>query len=522
MTTHITTETTIAPLLFPRLETIDVEFARELKINKNVPEEERLKLKRYLKNVINGNQVRQEYILGKDTRLAGEDLGRLVPASGIGLQNFKRNVRSALAKNYYFDVDIVNAAPTILVQYAEQRGWNVEHLKRYVEQREELLGEVQKVCNVDRGEAKELATKIIFGGSATGMPEFFVDLQQEIYRLIRNVTNANADRLKKLKKNERSGYAYIYQTEERRCLLALDKALQDRGRSLDVFIHDGGLVRKKDNETIFPTKLLRDCEAEIEKETGYKVSLIIKPMETDLDRVEASDNLIPADTIIDDVFAARRFVEMMGEYIVRDGSRVYLFDSNTGIWSDSEGLLDDKITEAGAQLVFRQVTNNTEVIHNYSGICSRRENLKRVLCSVLPNKKDYFKDRIDTDIGKLLFANGIYDFSTKTFTSGFNHNIVFKCCIPRDFPTQRNKEKEDFVMKTFFRDPFRNPEVGDVFLHYVARGLYGDYKMKKAIIAIGPTNSSKGTFNKFIRNVCGSGVIGSFNGNSLLLRNGDS
>lgn len=525
MTTTVTTTETSTLPEYTRMETIDIEFARELKINKQVPEEERSKLKRYLKKIINGNQVCVDYVLGKTVRYAGEDLGRLVPINGIGLQNFKRNVRSALAKNYYFDVDIVNAAPTILVQYAEQRGWNVDNLKRYTTQREELLQEVQSCCGVDRSEAKERVNKIIFGGSAIGMPEFFCnEFTQEIRRLILNINNANIESLRFLKKSgkgDRSGIAYIYQTEERKCLLALDKALGLRGRSLEVFIHDGGLVRKKENETIFPPRLLRECEAEIEKETGYKISLLVKPMETDLERADENENLLPPDILVDDVFAARRFVELMGEYIIRDGNQIFLFDVHTGIWSDDEGLLDDKITEAGQNLIFRQVTDKTETIYNYSGVVSRRNNLKSVLCSVLPNKKDYFKDRVDTDIGKLLFANGIYDFKTDTFSLGFNHQIIFKNAIPRDFPNTRDLEKEAFVMKTFFRDPFRNPAVGDIFLHYVARGLSGDYKMKKTVVNIGPTNSSKGTFNKFLRLVCGSDMIGAFNGDSLLLRSGD-
>ena len=45
------------------------------------------------------------------------------------------------------------------------------------------------------------------------------------------------------------------------------------------YIHDGGLVRKLDNETqMFPQQLLNECEACVH-EMGYELRLQVKPLE---------------------------------------------------------------------------------------------------------------------------------------------------------------------------------------------------------------------------------------------------
>jgi hypothetical protein len=140
---------------------------------------------------------------------------------------------------------------------------------------------------------------------------------------------------------------------------------------------------------------------------------------------------------------------------------------------------------------------------------------------VLTDRRGYFKDRIESSVGKLLFSNGIYDFPTQTFTEGFDPEIVFFGGVPRPFPTVRNEQAIAYVRKVFFRDPFANPAVGDALLHWVSRAIAGHYEAKKVIVPYGPANSTKGTLCKHLDTTFGPGLIGSFNGDSLLMRTGD-
>jgi hypothetical protein len=274
-----------------KTEIFDVEFAKQLAQLANVQKEEREKLKRMIKERVKGNQLDITYKLGKNCK--HEFLGRFCSVRGLGLQGIHKDIRSAIAQEYYHDIDIVNAQPTILKQYCEKNGFEHTHLKRYINEREEILTDVCEVMNIERWEAKQRITSIIFGGNADNMPTWFqTDFLPEIHRIQKCVWNMNLDRLKWLRSQPNShgkGMAYILQTEERECLMAMDKALSKRGRSLEVLMHDGGLVRKKDKETVFPRMLLTEIEQEIKSSTGYDVSLIVKPMKTSYTKQNEDD-----------------------------------------------------------------------------------------------------------------------------------------------------------------------------------------------------------------------------------------
>jgi len=288
MATTTLTMTELYPEEVAKVEIFDADFARELKANPDVPKEERDKLRRYLKKCENVNHVRVSYKLGKAMRSQHLNLGRLCAMEGIGLQSLSREIRCALASRYYWDVDVVNAQPTLIVQYCEREGWDCKALKQYVETREEILEEMERNLGIERWEAKERVISLLYGGSSEGMTPFLTrELAPEVRRILQNVWTKNLDTLKWLKSQPNSmgkGMAYIFQTEERKVLMAMERALAKRGRSLDVLIHDGGLVRKREGETEFPTRLLREVEVDVRVETGYSIRLALKGLETTIER----------------------------------------------------------------------------------------------------------------------------------------------------------------------------------------------------------------------------------------------
>ena len=68
-------------------------------------------LKKILQNKTNGNKLKTNYNYGRSIRKF--QIGRLY--SDIGLQGIERNVRALLAQNNYFDLDIVNCHPVLLL-----------------------------------------------------------------------------------------------------------------------------------------------------------------------------------------------------------------------------------------------------------------------------------------------------------------------------------------------------------------------------------------------------------------------
>lgn len=292
MITMATTQTIQSPdKAVVKTEYIDIKFLQQLAVNQDVEKETRAVLRNLLKSHIKrGNQIDVYYVLGKSIK--HEHLGRWIAKGGIGLQTLPKNIRSALAGDLYWDVDMVNAQPKLLVQYCEKLGWDCTNLKKYTANRDQLLNDVMNYLNCDKPNAKERIVSLLFGGSANGLPEFF---QNELYPELRKISQLMWDKnisvlksLAKLPNHYSKGLAQILQTEERKCLESMDLAFAKHGRSLDTYIHDGGLVRKLDNEKELPETLLNDVEKFVLENTGYSIELIVKPM-TSIYEKEASN-----------------------------------------------------------------------------------------------------------------------------------------------------------------------------------------------------------------------------------------
>jgi hypothetical protein len=138
--------------------------------------------------------------------------------------------------------------------------------------------------------------------------------------------------LVKKKPNPRfSLFALILQTEERKCLLAMDEFLKMNGRQVDIYIHDGAEVRKKADETAFPVELLRGAEKHILEVVGYEVHLAVKPFKHSFVLPERPLFVdVPPSVIVDDAFAAKTFARLMGERLICDGGCVWVFED--GLW----------------------------------------------------------------------------------------------------------------------------------------------------------------------------------------------
>lgn len=526
--TDTLTLTTAGPdVTISKTEIFDVDFAKWLLERKegDISKQERLAVRRILKARVDGNKHIVSYKLGKGGEAKVDKIGRL-NGQGACLQLLERDCRAALAQKYYWDVDMRNAQPTLLQQYAEERGWVCAALKRYNENRDDLIAEMMEELAIERWEAKQRMTALCFGGTPEGLTSFFAhELHPELRKLMENILKENQHKYAWIARRPNAYgrmMAYVLQTEERKVLLAMDTALARLGRSMDVYIHDGGLVRKKEGEQRLPEEVLRRVEREVEETTGYKISLAVKEMKTTFEREEDNGvEYVPSNVIVDDAYAATTLAKLLEGKLVMDGC-VWVFDDTTGIWTADDTVLNRKMAiDFRENLVFRQQKDGRVCVYNYSGDVAHQDRLRRALPAVLPDRRGYFKDRIESSVGKLLFSNGFYDFKTQTFTEGFDPEIVFFGSVPRPFPTTRNEQAIDYVRKVFFRDPFANPAVGDALLHWVSRGIAGHYEAKKVIVPYGPANSTKGTLCKHLDTTFGPGLIGSFNGDSLLMRTGD-
>lgn len=271
-----------------REEKIDMDaLSHLLTLVDDLPREDIARLKTIKKGISKGCWFSATYKLGKQMKSAEEMLGRLCVVKGIGLQALPSDQRAYLARANYTDVDIVSAHPTLMLQLCERKGLVCEEQRKFLTSRTEYFKALCDTLDCDRDFAKKKINALYFGfpSAVEGLPEMFVPLHKEIL-CAREVLVTSEEWAKHLKflngKDNRlgKGLSFILQTTERSCLIALDKAARVAGRSMDVLIHDGGLIRKVEGETDFPVELLRAFEKSIEADTTFKVKLSLKPMIT--------------------------------------------------------------------------------------------------------------------------------------------------------------------------------------------------------------------------------------------------
>ena len=354
----------MAPLV-TKTELFDADVLQKLVIKDGITHKDKTDLQRYRRRRINGNEVMIAYDFGKDYKSL--QVGRIHPSPYCGLAIFPKDIRAALAQKYYWDIDIENAQPNLLVVLAKRLDVSCPALEEYCLNRDQILSDIAKTHDMNRDEAKQICISVLFGGFR-GHHEILPRIFSELKEISLKISAQNPKLFAKCKEspNPYASCLSVYiQNEERIVLEQLDKFFSSKERSMDVLIYDGGLIRKVSGETEFPTSLLREAEQEILDKTGYKISLAVKPMKHTFD-FEEKEKILPANLLINDQYAAKTFVSLVGDRLRKVDSTLWVLGSD-GIWSNSTDSLRMLIRDYSASLVFRQPGPMGIKIFDYGG-----------------------------------------------------------------------------------------------------------------------------------------------------------
>lgn len=434
--------------------------------------------------------------------------GRMFSLNQKGsLETLTQTVRHSLCANIYWDIDMVNAQPTLLVQVAAKHNIQVPELQKYVSRREDCLEQLMKEFSIDRKDAKEWVIKYIFGSKARELEKLSKEMQalsnalfseyQELYEAVCLLKEANTNRMG-------SFLAYLAQSEEHKCLMVMNRFFEEVGRKVGVLNYDGLQIYIAANETEFPISLLRACEARVFQETGYTIQLDIKPM-------TICDDFIPTGRAIlykyevNDTYMAKKFIAHMGPHIKRDSEAgVLVYDIDTGLWSGDESTLRKMMANAGL------AEDTPEGLVDYSGFAHKQEQILKLLPSFIAAER-FIDTAIENSKGHLLFQDGIYSTIDRSFTHDFNPAMFFCSRIDRPFPEKRDEERIRKINKLVFEDPFlaHEQEVGVYYKQLLARAIAGHYEDKTFIVGVGTANSGKGVLSSALQGAFGS-FIGDF------------
>ena len=502
---------------------------------------------------------------GREIARIGNDDRNVLRWTGTSM---KSSIRNLLYGNLYADVDFVNCHPVITLRLFKYFNMPCDMTEEYVDNRELVLQDlIQRAggeAYLNRFEAKELPLRIFYGGKVETWCkdhgtlidnyEEYQELKKEVRSNIVSILNNRtlqflgiiphdilqwAEGRRDSEKDTRDKYskawAYFCQEIERRCLDVLVRTAVRDGFIIGSKIYDGVHLTKhgrtpSELKTEIETLISGWCVA-IRNETGIIMGITVKDMEQDLSLLEIGEEPTPElHPVINDAYAADLFFKLLGNKVKKHCGTMYLFDETTGLWIQNDP--KDKILFSAAKRYQKELhiqevlvdKDGKQVVrkHDYGGSASKTRSMLCYTGGLV--QETYFLHNLDSSKGKLLWADGIYDFATDTFTPGFDPDIIFINRINRSYPKERvSQDLIDYVRTLLFVKPFDTMKedrsnsvlVGKYLLESVARSIYGDYYCKKFNFCIGDANSGKGLLVDALK-ACFNTYVADYNGNNLL------
>lgn len=492
----------------------------------------------YKKSRSHGARSTTIYDYGKECK--DLKIGRLFAKDFSGLQLFSKDIRNPLLEKNYWDIDMENCHYWLMRNFCENAGLKNSAISQYCDNRDKELLKVSS----NRELAKMSFLKTAYGGNVhlhdlsmsdngeepDGDISLINNIKLEITTAINyvkgmypNITKIATDICKKKKiwldkKGKKifwsvdyTTLALVLQTEERKCLRIMDTTFKNNNRSMDIYLHDGGFVRKLENETSFPTELMRLAEKNVKELLGYTIRLVNKPIKHNFKIPEKKTD------IIDDEYASRVFIKLMGSNIMRSENDVFFYNEDKGMWENGDTAFRFAVIRNKHNLIFIG-ENNT--VHNYGGCEKNVMSMRKWITSCIPEITTFDDTKSK---GCLLFTNGWYDIFNQMFNEGFNEcrNKYFTKYINRDFNELRNSLIEAEVRKVLFENPFNSLEIGKFYLNVICRAIAGCIEDKMVPFIVGNTNSGKSATSSAISETFG-GFVGTFNTNVFKLDHKDS
>jgi hypothetical protein len=234
----------------------------------------------------------------------------------------------------------------------------------------------------------------------------------------------------------------------------------------------------------------------------------------------AADNAKRSDPVdVSDDDAAARFVAAAGaENMVMVGRDLFVFDAETGLWSDEEKVFKRLVHKHKVALKFPK--------RNYGGDEYLMARMKKCISNHVRDEDNFWEDKYDTAIGYLLFSDGILNMRTGEFREGFNPAIVFKGRIDRPYyGGSPDADALAMVDKMIFEDPFTKEQIEQGVPVYQkkawGRSLAGTYRDRQGYWNIGGTATSKGLTCTAVTESCGS-YVGAFDINAFKFNPGST
>lgn len=272
--------------------------------------------------------------------------GRQVALGGVSIANIARQIRHAICKNIYLDIDMVNAHPVILQHICNINGIKCEFLDLYVSDRESLLSEMK----MDRDKAKQAYLTVINGdddvikyisGASLTLKKFACEIKTIKNKLISKKKKqyklwCKYQKSKQRKKNFEGSFLNSLLCEMENEILML--MWNFFGCPSDAVLCFDGIMLDKTKKYD-----LNKCSNYIKETLGIDMKLKIKPMDEGFE----IDNIISYDEIsIEDI----KGFDNMDSYVYNDFINEY--SDQTKEWDSYEELQNEILPKVKRVLAY--------------------------------------------------------------------------------------------------------------------------------------------------------------------------
>lgn len=442
-------------------------------------------------NSTNGNIKRSYY--------NNDGLGRMYLKKGQeGFQTLMREYRAFLCYRNYYDLDIKNAQPSILLSICKEKEIDHYYLEKYVLEREERFEEFKKLNKkLDKDTFKMFFISIMNGSKNDGEKKF--KLNDKARKFIKKFTDEmirTREILFKEKENlvfvaqaeskknyniDGTAMAYYLQNQENVIIQLARKYLSKKGYEIGALVFDGLMIR---NNIPLTPKIIEDLNKYIFKSTKLKIEFLIKPF--DVKYIPDDDELVYKDEVIvlNDAEASKIILNELNNDIIKcDSKYFYRKFPNTNIYVEDKSSSHKETMMKLFSIIMNYdikivVGNN---IKDYSKKTSGCKNICEAVISNLPNNMDFMKKLFNSNLGKLCFLNGYYDIKDNQFKN-YDENCYTLKYIEKEYVDEIDEKYTNLLNeKILYPILGQDKEKRKIMFRWFSRALFGCMDKRWAI-----------------------------------------
>lgn len=262
-------------------------------------------LMKYLKN---SKKTKDENIrtITVSYKQTNKDIGRHFSVGSLSLQSITRIIRKTISHEFYYDIDIKNCHPVLLLQYCEKNNIDCDRLKKFVKNRDIVYNSMMQIYQLNKCEVKKIFLKILNGGS---IPKFIKEPKslEYLYKFSNNIRNIQTYileneknyyeiALKKKQEKKNNKWNNILGSTMNLMLCDIENTILQNaisymkdtykidGSAFITMVFDGFMITKEfiEKNNINKDELLRNLEKHILEKTNYNISLEYKDMNDEL------------------------------------------------------------------------------------------------------------------------------------------------------------------------------------------------------------------------------------------------